>query len=705
MGDTPEIVVENHDANVTLTEKPDASNKPHSNDAIGANMDRDLLESLVNLEHELTGIDTRKTLAEGSRLCDEITMETNKLAKLIDSLKTEAKPSEEEIQQVVNEFTTKVNDLIKYHHDNKLTDKAEVDMLKTGVEKVTAAINSSASDPEQIEEAQRVLHIFIKNIDQVDGAYKAVRRRMSTTPTSAQVASPPRLSLSGHARQESSDSTTSSNQNTERSAGGQSVPTTPTAKTDGGMKHANTTPDFKKKKSYSVSSKKSKSKLGDNEIESPNGEENKEEDKEKKKRTHSRRTTLSLALPVKKEKEQKDEEKEKEKEKEKKDKKSKTPREEGDKKKKFSIKDSWKRLTSAFVPNSKEDKRHTMASPDTGDTIDWDAPVSPRKEKKEREKQEKEKEKELKKQEKEHEKQEKEKEKEREKQEQEKEKEPKSPRRLRLSLSMRKKSKSKREDSTMIKSSPASTARGDGSVTDRTENSSTSQFVTPRTARDASNSEEKAPSSNGKAATTSLKELPKTGAPDTPKLQVPDTPKLEVPDTPKLQVPDTPKLAIAATPAPTAQTPGQGNTPRGNNSPRAVLVREISKKMLVARRAPSQQQLRQIKTKLSQMRLAWDEYTTGGLTTQDISEIDEHALDADIKELENLEGFDVDDIVNFEPDGPALDDANMTDELKALDNILDEFDDEFDTPSMREPSSLSKLAGGGSGGSYLSAYD
>lgn len=347
-----------------------------------------------------------------------------------------------------------------------------MDLLKTGVEKITAAINGAASAPDQTEEAQRVLHIFIKNIDQVDGAYKAVRRRMSTTPTSAQVASPPKLNLSGHARQESSESATSSNQNTERSAGGQSVPTTPTAKTDGAMKHSNTTPDFKKKKSYSVSSKKNKSKIDDNEIEAAaDGEETKDE--KKVKRGHSRRTTLSLVLPLKKEKKPEDEEKkekEKEKDKEKKDKKSKynirvhyvmkltarspgkTPREEGDKKKKFSIKDSWKRLTSAFVPNSKEDKRHTMATPDTGDAIDWDAP-SPRKEKKEREKQEKErekqekeKEKELKKQEKEHEKQEKEKEKEREKQEKDQEnKEPKSPRRLRLSLSMRKKTKSKRE--------------------------------------------------------------------------------------------------------------------------------------------------------------------------------------------------------------------------------------------------------------------
>ncbi len=248
----------------------------------------------------------------------------------------------------------------------------------------------------------------------------------------------------------------------------------------------------------------------------------------------------------------------------------------------------------------------------------------------------------------------------------------------------------------MIKSSPASTAR-EGSVTDRTE-TSTSQHVTPRTARD-STSEEKGPSSSGKAATNSIKELPRTNeAPETPK--VPDTPKM--PDTPK--VPDTPKLAISPSLTPATQTPVQGNTPRGN-SPRAVLVREISKKMLVARRAPSQQQLRQIKTKLSQMKLAWDEYTTGGLTTQDVSEIDEHALDADIKELENMEGFDVEDIVNFEPDGPALDEVNMTDELKALDNILDEFDDEFDTPSMREPSSLSKLAAGPGSGSYLSAYD
>lgn len=109
---------------MTLTEKPDASAKRPSNDAIGANLDRDLLESLVNLEHELSGIDTRKTLAEGSRLCDEITMETNKLAKLIESFNTENKPADEEIQQVITGFTTKVNDLIKYHHDNKLTDKA-----------------------------------------------------------------------------------------------------------------------------------------------------------------------------------------------------------------------------------------------------------------------------------------------------------------------------------------------------------------------------------------------------------------------------------------------------------------------------------------------------------------------------------------------------------------------------------------------------
>lgn len=195
-------------------------------------------------------------------------------------------------------------------------------MLKTGVEKITAAVTSAETDPTQVEEAQRVLHKIIKNIDQVDGAYKAVRRRMSTTPTSPHVSSPPKLNLSGHARQES-DSTTSSNQNTERSAGGQSVPTTPTSNTDGGMKHSSTTPDFKKKKSYSVSSKKSKSKLTDNEIEaSPReGDENKDE---KKKRTHSRRTTLSLALPARKEKEQKDEEKQKEKEKDKdkKDKKS-----------------------------------------------------------------------------------------------------------------------------------------------------------------------------------------------------------------------------------------------------------------------------------------------------------------------------------------------------------------------------------------------
>lgn len=670
MGDTPEIKTENHEPGVTLTEKPDEATKPSSNDAVGVNLDKDLLESLVNLEHELTGIDTRKTLAEGSRLCDEITMETNKITKLIDSLKTESKPTTEEIQQVIAGFTTKVNDLVKYHHDNKLTDKAEVDLLKTGVEKITAAVTSAEADPGQVEEAQRVLHIFIKNIDQVDGSYKAVRRRMSTTPTSPHVASPPRLNLDGHTRQES-DSTTSSNQNTDRSAGGQSVPTTPTGKTDGGMKHASTTPDFKKKKSYSVSSKKSKSKLGDNEIEAQ-GEENKEE---KPKRTHSRRTTLSLALPARKEKEQKDEEKQKEKDK--KDKKSKTPREDGEKKKKFSIKDSWKRLTSAFVPNSKEEKRHTMAAADTGGSIDWDAPVSPRKEKKEREKLEKEKEKHEKELEKEREKQEKEREK------QEKEKEPKSPRRLRLSLSMRKKTKSKRDDSMMIKSSPASTARGEGSLTDRSETLA-SPNPTPRTAREAS-SEEKAPGSNGKAATNSLKELPKT-------------PEVLTPKPSEEKVPDTPKLAISP-----ALTPAQGNTPRDPNSPRAVLVREISKKMLVARRAPSQQQLRQIKTKLSQMKLAWDEYTTGGLTTQDISEIDEHALDADIKELENLEGFDVDEIVNFEPDGAALDDANMIDELNALDNMLDEFDDEFDTPSMREPSSMPKVAGGST--SYLSAYD
>jgi hypothetical protein len=109
---------------VTLTEKPDEATKPSSNDAVGVNLDKDLLESLVNLEHELTGIDTRKTLAEGSRLCDEITMETNKITKLIDSLKTESKPTTEEIQQVIAGFTTKVNDLVKYHHDNKLTDKA-----------------------------------------------------------------------------------------------------------------------------------------------------------------------------------------------------------------------------------------------------------------------------------------------------------------------------------------------------------------------------------------------------------------------------------------------------------------------------------------------------------------------------------------------------------------------------------------------------
>ncbi len=70
-----------------------------------------------------------------------------------------------------------------------------------------------------------------------------------------------------------------------------------------------------------------------------------------------------------------------------------SPREEGEKKKKFSLKDSWKRLTSAFTPNSKEDKRHTMATPDAGEAIDWDAQLSPRKEKKEREKQEKEREK------------------------------------------------------------------------------------------------------------------------------------------------------------------------------------------------------------------------------------------------------------------------------------------------------------------------
>lgn len=241
----------------------------------------------------------------------------------------------------------------------------------------------------------------------------------------------------------------------------------------------------------------------------------------------------------------------------------------------------------------------------------------------------------------------------------------------------------------MIKSSPASTARGDGSLTDRTE-TSTSQNPTPRTAREASASEEKNPGSNGKAATnTSLKELPKT--------------EVTTPKSTEQMVPETPKLAVSPTPTPPSQTPTQGNTPRNAHSPRAVLVREISKKMLVAKRAPSQQQLRQIKTKLSMMKLAWDEYTTGGLTTQDISEIDEHALDADIKELENLEGFDVEDIVNFEPDGPALDDANMTNELNALDNMLDEFDDEFDTPSMREPSSLTKAVGGTT--SYLSAYD
>ncbi len=183
-----------------------------------------------------------------------------------------------------------------------------MDLLLTGVEKLTAAVNNASSDPEQVEEAQRVLQIFIKNIDQVDSSYKSARRRMSTTPTSAQISSPPKLNLSGHAHQDSSDSTTSSNQNTERS-GAQSVPSTPNSKTEGGMQHSSTTPEIKKKKSYSVSSKKSKSKLTDNEIEAEN------KDGDKKKRTHSRRTTLSLALPVKKEKEQKDEEKQKEKEK------------------------------------------------------------------------------------------------------------------------------------------------------------------------------------------------------------------------------------------------------------------------------------------------------------------------------------------------------------------------------------------------------
>lgn len=109
---------------MTPTEKPDEATKALANDAVGANLDRDLLESIVNLEHELTGIDTRKTLAEGSRLCDEITMETNKITKMIDAFQTEAKPTTEEIQQVIAGFTTKVNDLVKYHHDNKLTDKA-----------------------------------------------------------------------------------------------------------------------------------------------------------------------------------------------------------------------------------------------------------------------------------------------------------------------------------------------------------------------------------------------------------------------------------------------------------------------------------------------------------------------------------------------------------------------------------------------------
>lgn len=108
-------------------------------------------------------------------------------------------------------------------------------------------------------------------------------------------------------------------------------------------------------------------------------------------------------------------------------------------------------MTSAFVPNSKEEKRHTMAAADTGGSIDWDAPVSPRKEKKEREKLEKEKEKHEKELEKEREKQEKEREKqEKEREKQEKEKEPKSPRRLRLSLSMRKKTKSKRDGNNKI---------------------------------------------------------------------------------------------------------------------------------------------------------------------------------------------------------------------------------------------------------------
>ena len=112
------------ESNPTPAEKTDETTKSSGNDAVGVNLDKDLLESLVNLENELTGLDTRKTLAEGSRLCEEISLETNKIAKLIDNLKTEQKPSNEEIQQAIAVLTAKVNDLVKKHNENNLTDKA-----------------------------------------------------------------------------------------------------------------------------------------------------------------------------------------------------------------------------------------------------------------------------------------------------------------------------------------------------------------------------------------------------------------------------------------------------------------------------------------------------------------------------------------------------------------------------------------------------